>query len=206
MRTHPLPRLDIEGPSGVEPLQRPARLLPPALLEDGPLPLFARAGAVRARRRPAGSVRRPEASSAVAGRQVAMECAAESAVPFDLATLWRNLELGRSRVLDSFHSAQRYYVVFENAGRVGTRLTPYDAKRARICQRVFHGHSQKAISLEFGIAASSVTGALKRALGAFGLDCRVATLSPLLTLAAGAALHHRRAQATIAPLPAEVPP
>ena len=105
----------------------------------------------------------------------------------DLAHVWRELVNGESRVKDSFHSAERCYLLLERRGQSEGTAHRAEAGKIRILEAILLESAQKSVALELGLPPSTIAGALKQCLEQFGLPGTTSRLSPLLVGAAYAA-------------------
>jgi DNA-binding CsgD family transcriptional regulator len=110
-----------------------------------------------------------------------------SGQPLDLATLWRDLVAGDSRVLHSFASEERCYLVLERIREGRAQARGQQARKIRILESLFFLGAQKNVALEFGVSLSSVAGVTKECLELLGLPCKPSRVSPLVIAAAHAA-------------------
>lgn len=102
----------------------------------------------------------------------------------DLTQLWDDLIQGRVRIIESFSSEERSYLALS--------LCPSDSRRPpeayfRLLERVLGGVPQKAVAIEFDVAASTVAAACRQCLAYMGLTCLPSKVPPLLCLFAHAA-------------------
>jgi len=107
--------------------------------------------------------------------------------PMDLALLWRELVTGDSRVMHSFASEERCYLVLERLRDCKPLTRGPKARKIRILESLFFLGAQKNVALEFGVSLSSVAGVTKECLEALGLPCKPSRVSPLVIAAAHAA-------------------
>ncbi|HWA75918.1 MAG TPA: LuxR C-terminal-related transcriptional regulator [Polyangiaceae bacterium] len=131
---------------------------------------------------------------------------------FDLALLWPELCSGSRRVVDTFSTDERSYVVLEYTGarrRIASRSLG-------MLERVLLGQSPKVVAADLSVSVATVAGAMRGALGAMGLVCRVSSLPILVVMAARAhclgepfcvarvstlAQNHQKVQVVSAPRP-----
>ena len=102
----------------------------------------------------------------------------------DLALVWRELCSGESRVVDSFHSAERCYIVLETVTETREKVRRAQAGKLKILESILLEGAQKNIAIELGLSPSTVAGALKQCLEQLGLPCTTSRISPLLVSAA----------------------
>lgn len=134
------------------------------------------------------STREPSSSRASTphvARTLAVCADAAARTRIDLALLWRELISERARVVDSFHTDDRCYLVVELASDVPPagrrRLTP---RKIEILERILLGQRQKIVALDFGLAPSTVALTLAECLRTLGLDGRASRAPALLVMAA----------------------
>jgi len=102
----------------------------------------------------------------------------------DLALVWRALVDGDSRATDSFHSADRCYLLLEPVGQGGEKGSKTQAAKIRILESILLEGAQKNVAIDLGLSPSTVAGALKQCLEAIGLLCTTSRISSLLVGAA----------------------
>jgi len=107
--------------------------------------------------------------------------------PLDLALLWRELVAGESRVMQSFASEERCYLVLERISDIRPATRGPQARKIRILESLFFLGAQKNVALEFGVSLSSVAGVTKECLEVLGLPSKPSRVSPLVIAAAHAA-------------------
>ena len=100
-----------------------------------------------------------------------------------LATMWRDLARGGSRIVDGFFTDERCYLVL--ASNPGT-ATPIDGRRLEILAAVLKGFRQKNIAMDLSLAPSTVALNSRLALESLGVDAKPSRAHPLLMLAARA--------------------
>lgn len=110
----------------------------------------------------------------------------------DYADLWQKLRAGSIRVRDSFTSTERAYLVLEQ--RVSEAPTAA-ARSWDILEQILLGRSQKVVGTELGIGPSTVAGSARGALRAAGVDARVSSVPPLLSMLVRASLERSRSHA-----------
>jgi DNA-binding NarL/FixJ family response regulator len=110
-----------------------------------------------------------------------LEAAAYS--PFDLATLWSDLAHGCSKIVDTFHTEHRCYVILQSTGYPDPRLT---ARKLQILERVLLGEGQKVVASDLHLAVSTVAFTASECLRAMGLEGRTAGVPSVLLMAAHA--------------------
>ena len=124
----------------------------------------------------------------------------ESTERMDLAALWADLCTRRTRILDSFFTDQRCYLLVDSAPAhtsYGARLTE---RQTRILECVLVGQTQKAISIDLALSAPRIAQAMGTALRAMGLSCRSSAVPMLLVVAAHAARAECKLEATVSRL------
>jgi DNA-binding CsgD family transcriptional regulator len=107
--------------------------------------------------------------------------------PVDLAVLWKELVSGTSRVMQSFASEARCYLVLERTRDSKLLARGPKARKIRILESLFFLGAQKNVAIEFGVSLSSVAGVTKECLEALGLPSKPSRVSPLVIAAAHAA-------------------
>jgi DNA-binding CsgD family transcriptional regulator len=104
--------------------------------------------------------------------------------PLAPAALWEELVRGRARVHDHYFDQEW----------MALRIVSVDKKVAlsnlsqTILNQTFSARAQKVVSIQRGIAPSTVTGALRRALSHLGLECAPSRMPVLLQIIAEAGL------------------
>lgn len=117
----------------------------------------------------------PQRRAAIAADAISTESA-------NLLELWRELARGSTKVVDSFFSADRCYLLLAN--NVGAE--PIGPRRQEILEAVLSGLRQKNIAIDLGLAPSTVALNSRLALQSLGVSCRPSRAHPLLMLAARA--------------------
>ena len=102
----------------------------------------------------------------------------------DLALVWRELINGESRVVDSFHSPERCYLLLGQRADSDERRQREQAGRVRILEAILLEGAQKSVAIELKLPPSTVAGALKQCLEQLGLPCTTSRISPLVIGAA----------------------
>lgn len=118
-------------------------------------------------------------------RLAALEADASATQDIDVARLWRNLARGTRRVVDSFFSEERCYLVLSL--EASAAATPIEGRRLEILEAVLGGLRQKNIAIDLQLAPSTVALNSRLALESLGVDCKPSRAHPLLMLAARAA-------------------
>jgi len=114
-----------------------------------------------------------------------MAADASATTQVSMAALWRELARGTSRIVDSFFSTERCYLVLS----LNTDATamPIEGRRLDIVEAVLGGLRQKNIAIDSGLAPSTVALNSRLALESLGITCKPSRAHPLLMLAARAA-------------------
>ncbi len=118
-------------------------------------------------------------------RSLAVAADAATKTDINVSLLWRELVRGTSRVIDSFFSDERCYLVL--ALKTDTAATPIEGRRLEILEAVLGGLRQKNIAIDSGLAPSTVALNSRLALESLGIACKPSRAHPLLMLAAKAA-------------------
>lgn len=118
-------------------------------------------------------------------RRHAIAAEASSTSTLDLSQLWQELTHGSSRVVDSFFSEDRCYLLLAKSEKSSPQ--PIEGRRLAILEAVLGGLRQKNIAIDLGLAPSTVALNSRLALQGMGLSCRPSRAHPLLMLAASAA-------------------
>jgi DNA-binding CsgD family transcriptional regulator len=117
-------------------------------------------------------------------RSRAVQADATEGRQIDLALVWRALVNGDSRATDSFHSADRCYLLLEPPGHDHEKCSKTQAAKIRILEAILLEGAQKNVAIDLGLSPSTVAGALKQCLEAIGLPCTTSRISSLLVGAA----------------------
>ena len=128
-------------------------------------------------------IRRVEARHV--SRDQAVDSDARAGEPVPLALLWQALTEGVCRVVDSFFTSKRCYVV--TAGLAARGRPPVEGRKLEILERVLSGSAQNAVGLDLGLAPSTIAQHTRVGLDSLGIACRSSRVHPLLMLAAKAA-------------------
>lgn len=118
-------------------------------------------------------------------RLAAMNADVGATSRINLAVLWRELARGTSRIVDSFFSSERCYLVL--ALNTDPSATAIQGRRLEILEGVLGGLRQKNIAIDSGLAPSTVALNSRLALESLGITCKPSRAHPLLMLAARAA-------------------
>jgi DNA-binding NarL/FixJ family response regulator len=125
----------------------------------------------------------PSPPGALRDEAIANDAIGDASLP--LARLWRELVQGECKVVDTFFSRTRCYVVTAPVeGRPAPRL---DRRALEVLESVLRGCAQKNIALDLGLAPSTVTVIAQRGLQKLGVVSKPSRAHPLLMLAASAA-------------------
>jgi DNA-binding NarL/FixJ family response regulator len=100
-----------------------------------------------------------------------------------LEDVWRELCSGHYTVEDNFLTSSRCLFVL----RASPLPIPLPAMRRRVLEAVLSGVGQKVVSIDFGLAPSTIAAHARAALVQLGFRSRPGHVSPLLMLAAKAA-------------------
>jgi DNA-binding NarL/FixJ family response regulator len=103
-----------------------------------------------------------------------------------LSTVWMDFASGRLRVWSETSNLPRIYLVARSKGEPRTETSALPASEAEIVTRVFCGDQQKVVATEMGLAASTVSGRVLRALSRLNISIRGVPL-PLVVAAQAAA-------------------
>ncbi|RYZ09176.1 MAG: hypothetical protein EOO73_05295 [Myxococcales bacterium] len=109
---------------------------------------------------------------------------AVSATELDLAVLWQELVCGACEVIDYFFTDERCLLLTKPRVAPGRAI---EGRRLAIVQAVLCGGGQKAVAIELGLAASTITMHARLALSALGVDGKPSRAHPILMLAARSA-------------------
>ncbi|MFZ5893209.1 MAG: response regulator transcription factor [Myxococcota bacterium] len=94
----------------------------------------------------------------------------ETAEPFEIATLWVELSLGKARMRECFFNDDTCFLAVESAipsARPERRLLP---RKLRVLERVLLRGGQKSVAAELGLAPSTVAIIAGGCLRAMGMD------------------------------------
>lgn len=128
-----------------------------------------------------GSVPSPEGSV----RERAVQCSASGEV-VDLAEVWRALRLGKTRIVDSFHTDDRCFLLLTVKGESDAE-EPLNRRNTEILEGLLSGNGNKVLASELGASESTISSLLKRSARQLGLTFRVSNMPTLLMMAAYAA-------------------
>lgn len=121
----------------------------------------------------------------------ALALAAESADgrPVAWLSLWNSLRLGELRIVETFTTRERYYVVLAARDSEpvcdGFSVVP---ARPRLLEQWLGGTSPKMLSSDLGLSLSTISSELKRELARLGLACLPRQVPAAIGLLAGAGL------------------
>jgi DNA-binding CsgD family transcriptional regulator len=130
-----------------------------------------------------------DSSTRAALREIAMRADGESAhfageTTHRRLALWNGLLAGRWVVVDRFETdGRRCFLLAEPAGEEGV-FASLGAQERRLVTLVAAGFSDKAMAVTLGIAPSTLSGVLRRAVAKMGLRSRVELVRLLRVLAA----------------------
>jgi DNA-binding NarL/FixJ family response regulator len=101
----------------------------------------------------------------------------------ELRAVWPMLVAGGCKVVDSFCTERRCYGVLRCVPppRRGRRCLVQ--RNVELVERILLGDSQKLVSLELGLAPSTVALIVARCLRALGLDCHASSVPMLVVMA-----------------------
>ncbi len=122
------------------------------------------------------------AGRALRDEAIANDATGDTTLP--LAHLWRELVQGECKIVDTFFSGTRCYVVSERAAAGAPRL---EGRAREVLELLLRGCAQKNIGLDLGLAPSTVTVSAQRGLQKIGVTSKPSRVHPLLMLAASAA-------------------
>ena len=112
-----------------------------------------------------------------------VELDAHRATPVDLRCLWRELLTGSVRIIDHFCTEERCYLCLVQGTGTKRLRQCFSPRNIEILERVLLGDSQKLVSLELGLAPSTVALIVARCLRALGLDCHASSVPMLVVMA-----------------------
>lgn len=101
-------------------------------------------------------------------RIAAISVDSKSTVSIPLAQVWQRLVAGERRLADSFCTNSRCYLVLRKLSN-GRAALP--ERKLSMLERAIVGGSHKLVAYEFGISASSVSGAIRECLTTLGWCC-----------------------------------
>jgi DNA-binding CsgD family transcriptional regulator len=104
------------------------------------------------------------------------------AATIGLATLWRDLVAGTRRIVDSFHSDARFYLILvdRDEAESGAEIESGDLE---ILERWLRACSQQYVAIDLERAASTIASRTKRCLFQMGLSCSSLRIPALLVMA-----------------------
>lgn len=138
------------------------------------------------RRESDGGYADPQARRAVASLQdQAVAADAASSMEISLALLWKELTRGVCRVVQSFFTEQRCFVVV--AASDPSSAASLTGRRLAILESVLCGVGQKRVAIDLCLAPSTVALNARLALASLGVEGKPSRVHPLLMLAAKAA-------------------
>jgi len=121
----------------------------------------------------------------------AMAADACATTDLHLKLLWSELTRGISRIVDSFFTDERCYLLLA----LNATPTPIEGRRLEILEAVLIGSRQKNIAMDKKLAPSTVALNSRLALESLGLSGKPSRAHPLLMLAAQAAANQLPASA-----------
>jgi DNA-binding NarL/FixJ family response regulator len=101
----------------------------------------------------------------------------------EVSEIWRELVIGSCRVVDSFFSETRCYLMLGQVRYAGA-ATSVTGRRLQIVQAVLASSSQKSIAIDLALAPSTVALHSRLALRDIGVEAKPSRAHPLLMLAA----------------------
>jgi DNA-binding NarL/FixJ family response regulator len=142
-----------------------------------------------ARREPGGEHGGPQTRRAMVSLQdQAVAADAASSMEISLALLWKELTRGVCRVVQSFFTEQRCFVIVA-ASDPSSAESP-TGRRLEILESVLCGVGQKHIAIDLCLAPSTVALNARLGLASLGVEGRPSRVHPLLMLAAKASCDH----------------
>lgn len=102
----------------------------------------------------------------------------------DIVGTWASLCEGSLQVRWAYSTPERHYFVLARRAAVSGHL---GNRRRRLIEGALRGSAQKSLSIDLGLANSTVATALKECLRFFGFDCLPSRLPVLLLILAQAA-------------------
>jgi DNA-binding CsgD family transcriptional regulator len=110
---------------------------------------------------------------------------------YPLYDVWQRLTLGQWQAVHAVCREATCYLILREPSRVGT---PVRGQRLRVLERMLHGHGQKSLALDLGVACSTVASTAKQALAGMGLDCVPSRVPLALVVVAHASEDYSRSQ------------
>lgn len=104
----------------------------------------------------------------------------------DLAGVWRALCFGTTRLLDTFHTDDRCFLLLAPNPPTDEQCR-LRAENVEILERVLSGSGSKVVAIELGASASAISLRVKHSARKLGLVFRVSNMPTLLMMAAHAA-------------------
>ncbi|HWA71871.1 MAG TPA: helix-turn-helix transcriptional regulator [Polyangiaceae bacterium] len=108
-----------------------------------------------------------------------------------LSEVWKGLKSGECRVMDSFLTDDRCYLILKRQARGAAWQRPC-ARRVHILERMLLEGNQKGVGIDLGLAPSTVALLTKQCLRSLGLSCTASRVPPQLVLAVHAARDTQR--------------
>jgi len=103
-----------------------------------------------------------------------------------LARVWHELTSGQVRIVDSFLTEERCYLLL-SPPRDPENYAALPDRRQLILQGLLCGETMKGLAFDLRLSQSTVSQEAKSALQHFGIECRQSQVSPLLAMCARAA-------------------
>ena len=128
------------------------------------------------------SVVASEVHRAMRDEAVSSDALSDAQVP--LALFWQALKSGVCRVVDTFFTSSRCYVI--TAGVACHAEPALEGRRLEILERILSGTVQKSVALDMDLAPSTIALNARLGLRNLGLLCRPSRVHPLVMLAAKA--------------------
>ncbi|HYO96061.1 MAG TPA: LuxR C-terminal-related transcriptional regulator [Polyangiaceae bacterium] len=95
---------------------------------------------------------------------------------------WAELAQGSQKLLGSFSTSERHYLVTVHTTRASNAVTPTTSANVELLEDVIMAGSQKAIAMERGLSPSTVTAKARQALGFIGLSAAPSYIPPLIII------------------------
>lgn len=124
-------------------------------------------------------------------RRAAIAADRDGAGVGSLSELWHALAGGRAKVVDTFVTQDRCYLLLRSAQLRLSRPHARGVDKFDVLARTLLAGSQKSVAIDLGLAASSITQLTKDALASMGFDCRTSQTPCILVMAAHAAQRRR---------------
>ena len=121
-------------------------------------------------------------------KRACIEAEGSGVGPVDWCATWRSLRAGALKVIGTFSTTTRHFVVFSVRRSAASLEHPEGVVDATFLETWLGGTPQKVLCLERNLKASVVTARLKRSLGALGVECLPSKVPIVVGLLAGASL------------------